>query len=100
MTKAKSPAGQRQGHTEKQYKDNPKSLLDKVLYLFLNGCHITEIEANRFAGTNDGRKLISTLRRLGYDIRDRRLKDRRKTYWLVSTQESKLPQLKFDGYAE
>lgn len=54
-----------------------------VRRLFLGGGRFTAKDINQLVGFNDARKVISTLRnKEGWDIRDTRLEDGCKLYWL------------------
>jgi len=61
-------------------KDKDKSLKYKILYLLFSQ-KATATELNALSGSNDSRKLISLLRREGYQILDYKRDDRRKTYY-------------------
>ena len=54
----------------------------QIRKLFLDGGKYTSKDLNTFTGGNDSRKVISDLRKEGWDIKDVRLDDRRKLYWL------------------
>ena len=54
-----------------------------VKALFLQGHKLTAKEINTITGSNDARKVISTLRLQGMNIVDRVQHDRCKLYWLV-----------------
>lgn len=58
--------------------------IQQVRRLFLNGGKYTAKEINNIVGFNDARKIISVLRNNeGWDIRDVRLDDGCKLYWLA-----------------
>lgn len=65
-------------------KDNPSSrIIQQVRSIFLSGRKVTAKEINAETNSNDARRVISTLRNdEGWDIKDVRLDDRRKLYWL------------------
>ena len=64
-------------------KDNKSSRIkQQIRKLFLDGGKYTSKDLNTFTGGNDSRKVISDLRKEGWDIKDVRLDDRRKLYWL------------------
>jgi hypothetical protein len=54
--------------------------------LFISGRKLTAKEINRIVGTNDARKVISTLRREGMNIQDVRLENHCKLYWYMVDQ--------------
>ena len=65
-------------------KDNKSSrIIQQVRSIFLSGRKVTAKEINAETNSNDARRVISTLRNdEGWDIKDVRLDDRRKVYWL------------------
>lgn len=65
-------------------KDNKSSrIIQQVRSIFLSGRKVTAKEINAETNSNDARRVISTLRNdEGWDIKDVRLNDRRKLYWL------------------
>lgn len=65
-------------------KDNKSSrIIQQVRSIFLSGRKVTAREINAETNSNDARRVISTLRNdEGWDIKDIRLDDRRKLYWL------------------
>ena len=65
-------------------KDNHSSrIIQQVRSIFLSGRKVTAKEINAATNSNDARRVISTLRNdEGWDIKDVRLDDRRKLYWL------------------
>lgn len=65
-------------------KDNKSSrIIQQVRSIFLSGRKVTAKEINAETNSNDARRVISTLRNdEGWDIKDVRLDDRRKRYWL------------------
>lgn len=64
-------------------KDNKSSRIkQQIRKLFLDGGKCTSKDLNTLTGGNDSRKVISDLRKEGWDIKDVRLDDRRKLYWL------------------
>ena len=64
--------------------DNKSSrIIQQVRAIFLSGRKVTAKEINAETNSNDARRVISTLRNdEGWDIKDVRLDDRRKLYWL------------------
>ena len=65
-------------------KDNKSSrIIQQVLSIFLSGRKVTAKEINAETNSNDARRVISTLRNdEGWNIKDVRLDDNRKLYWL------------------
>ena len=65
-------------------KDSKSSrIIQQVRSIFLSGRKVTAKEINAETNSNDARRVISTLRNdVGWDIKDVRLDDRRKLYWL------------------
>jgi len=64
-------------------KDNKSSRIkQQIRKLFLDGGKYTSKDLNTLTGGNDSRKVISDLRKEGWNIKDVRLDDRRKLYWL------------------
>lgn len=64
-------------------KDNKSSrIIQQVRSIFLSGRKVTAKEINAETNSNDARRVISTLRKEGWDIKDVRLDDNRKLYWL------------------
>ena len=64
-------------------KDSKSSRIkQQIRKLFLDGGKYTSKDLNNLTGGNDSRKVISDLRKEGWDIKDVRLDDRRKLYWL------------------
>ena len=58
-------------------------IIQQVRSIFLSGRKVTAKEINAETNSNDARRVISTLRNdEGWDIKDVRLDDRRKLYWL------------------
>ena len=68
--------------SEQQGKDKHYSTTSKVLEIFKTGRKVTAYSLNLEVGFNDSRKGISLIREAGYPIRDYRLSDRRKVYYL------------------
>ncbi len=62
---------------------NNTIIIAKIRALFLSGRKYTAKELNSLVGFNDSRKAISVLRAQGMDIKDLRLENRCKLYWLV-----------------
>ena len=69
-----------------------KTLVRKqtMLNLLRRGQRITATEANGMFRFNDTRKMISDLRKDGYDIKDYRLTDGRKVYYMVQDRQLSL----------
>lgn len=65
-------------------KDSQSSrIIQQVRAIFLSGRKVTAKEINSETNSNDARRVISALRNdEGWKIRDVRLDDRRKLYWL------------------
>lgn len=65
-------------------KDSKSSrIIQQVRSIFLSGRKVTAKEINAETNSNDARRVISTLRNdEGWNIKDVRLDDRRKLYWL------------------
>lgn len=64
-------------------KDNKSSrIIQQVRSIFLSGRKVTAKEINAETNSNDARRVISTLRKEGWNIKDVRLDDKRKLYWL------------------
>ena len=64
-------------------KDSKSSRIkQQIRKLFLDGGKYTSKDLNTLTGGNDSRKVISDLRKEGWNIKDVRLYDRRKLYWL------------------
>lgn len=64
-------------------KDNKSSrIIQQVRSIFLSGRKVTAREINAETNSNDARRVISTLRKEGWDIKDVRQDDNRKLYWL------------------
>jgi len=61
---------------------NNTIIIAKIRGLFLNGGKYTAKQLNSLAGTNDARKAVSVLRADGMIIRDMRLENNCKLYWL------------------
>ena len=64
-------------------KDSKSSRIkQQIRKLFLDGGKYTSKDLNTLTGGNDSRKVISDLRKEGWNIKDVRLDDKRKLYWL------------------
>lgn len=64
-------------------KDSKSSRIkQQIRKLFLDSGKYTSKDLNTLTGGNDSRKVISDLRKEGWNIKDVRLDDRRKLYWL------------------
>lgn len=58
-------------------------IIQQVRAIFLSGRKVTAKEINTETDSNDARRVISTLRnKEGWDIKDMRLEDGKKLYWL------------------
>ena len=63
---------------------NSSRVIQQVRSIFLFGRKVTAKEINSKTNSNDGRRVISTLRNVeGWNIVDCRLPDNRKLYWLA-----------------
>lgn len=70
-----------------QCKDMKKSnIKQKALAIFSSGNCYFAAELNSLVGFNDARKIISVLRRDGYLIKDKKVTDGRKLYWLEADE--------------
>ena len=58
------------------------AIIAKIRGLFNSGNKYTAKQINALIGFNDSRKVISVLRSEGMDIRDLRLENQCKLYWL------------------
>ncbi|MBP6609649.1 MAG: hypothetical protein KA206_01010 [Paludibacter sp.] len=58
------------------------AIIAKIRGLFNSGNKYTAKQLNALCGFNDSRKVISVLRSEGMDIRDLRLENNCKLYWL------------------
>ena len=67
-------------------KDSKSSpIIQQVRAIFLSGRKVTAKDINAETNSNDARRVISTLRNNeGWNIKDVRLDDNRKLYWLES----------------
>ena len=67
-------------------KDSKSSpIIQQVRAIFLSGRKVTAKDINAVTNSNDARRVISTLRNNeGWNIKDVRLDDNRKLYWLES----------------
>lgn len=61
---------------------NNTAIIAKIRGLFNSGNKYTAKQINALIGFNDSRKVISVLRSEGMDIRDLRLENQCKLYWL------------------
>lgn len=84
MKKSKSPSQQ---STLPSYSKDSNSyrIIATVRQIFQSGKKVTARQINEVTGSNDARKVISTLRASGWNIEDIRLPDNRKLYWLVES---------------
>ena len=58
-------------------------IIQQVRAIFLSGRKVTAKDINAETDSNDARRVISTLRNNeGWDIKDMRLEDGKKLYWL------------------
>lgn len=63
---------------------NSSRVIQHVRAIFLSGRKVTAKEINSETNSNDARRVISTLRNdEGWNIKDIRLDDGRKLYWLA-----------------
>lgn len=62
---------------------NNQRIIATIKGLFLAGRKLTAKEINDITGSNDARKVISDLRRQGWQITDMLLPNRFKLYWLL-----------------
>ncbi|MFA6767882.1 MAG: hypothetical protein WCR86_05645 [Parabacteroides sp.] len=70
---------------EQHRKDNnSQRIITTIKGLFLAGRKLTAKEINDITGKNDARKVISDLRRQGWQITDMLLPNRCKLYWLIA----------------
>lgn len=69
---------------------NSLPIIARVRAVFLSGRKVTAKELNNEIGFNDGRKVISTLRSQGMNIKDYRLNDFRKVYYLEPDKQLSL----------
>ena len=75
------------GRKEKGSLHDSKSspIIQQVRAIFLSGRKVTAKDINAETNSNDARRVISTLRNNeGWNIKDVRLDDNRKLYWLES----------------
>lgn len=63
---------------------NNNGIYITVRALFRSGRKLTAKEINQVTGSNDARKIISDLRKEGWNIQDLRLANGCKLYWLVA----------------
>lgn len=83
MDKRKKAASTAANLPKGQGKDtNNSCIIQHVRRLFLSGKKYTACAINEIVGFNDARKVISSLRAAGWNIKDYRMEDRRKAYWL------------------
>lgn len=61
---------------------NNTAIIAKIRSLFNSGYKYTAKELNALIGFNDARKVISVLRQEGMNIKDIRLENQCKLYWL------------------
>ncbi|MDH6343329.1 hypothetical protein M2480_001318 [Parabacteroides sp. PFB2-12] len=81
MKRKKSPA---KGLGQQVHKDNHSGrIYSTVRALFLQGYKLTAKQINAITGSNDARKIISDLRREGWNIVDLRMPNGCKLYWLA-----------------
>ena len=74
----------KKGSLHDRSKDSKSSrIIQQVRSIFLSGRKVTAKEINAETNSNDARRVISTLRNdEGWNIKDVRLDDNRKLYWL------------------
>ena len=83
MEEKKKAASRAANLLNNRSKDNKSSrIIQQIRKLFLDGGKYTSKDLNTLTGGNDSRKVISDLRKEGWNIKDVRLDDRRKLYWL------------------
>lgn len=77
-------------------KDNKNICIRAMIKgLFRTGKRFTARKINQLTGSNDGRKVISELRRSGWNIKDLRLPNGCKLYWLA--EDDRQGVLNFQG---
>ena len=64
--------------------------------LFRSGKRLTAKKINQLTSSNDARKVISDLRKRGWNIKDQRQPDGCKRYWLA--EDNKQGVLNFQGF--
>ena len=84
MEKKKKAASTTANLLNNRSKDTGSSrIIQQVRAIFLSGRKVTAKEINTETDSNDARRVISTLRNNeGWDIKDMRLEDGKKLYWL------------------
>lgn len=81
--------------TQSTYKSTDYFPKRQTRLLFLSGGKFTAKEINSRIGFNDARKVISDLRKDGLPIRDVRMDNNCKLYWLeISSQPTLFDQMK------
>lgn len=82
--RAKKKAASTTANLNDRSKDTGSSrIIQQVRAIFLSGRKVTAKEINAETDSNDARRVISTLRnKEGWDIKDMRLEDGKKLYWL------------------
>ena len=74
-------------HYNNQSKGNNFSKTYQVLEILKTGRRVTAFGLNQAVEFNDARKAISMIRELGFPIKDSRLPDQRKIYFLPDNWE-------------
>ena len=70
-----------------QCEDNDSSkVIQRIKFFFKTGCRGTAIDINRECLTGDARKVISDLRKQGWDIKDKVIRGLQKEYWLENKE--------------
>ena len=82
--------------SEMQDKGSNFSTTCKVLEILKTGREVTAFGLNQAVFFNDARKSISLLREKGFPIKDRRLSDMRKVYWMPCDWERIMSETKQD----
>ena len=84
MKKKKKAASTTANLLTNRNKDTGSSrIIQQIRSIFLSGRKVTAKTINSETDSNDARRVISTLRKNeGWDIKDIRLEDGRKLYWL------------------
>ena len=85
-----APVANDKNGTQIKFKDSEYYPKKQTRLLFLSGGKYRAKEINDRVGFNDARKVISTLRREGMRIKDIRLDDGRKLYWLEQDNQPTL----------
>ena len=95
MTK-KEKAAEAANHRHSESKDNKNIFIRAAIKaLFRTGKKFTARKINQLTRSNDARKVISILRREGWDIQDMRQPNGSKLYWLA--EDDRQGVLNFQG---